>query len=101
MAGVDGKAARALVGPLGRTHDPAPLLRAALGRNQFAQWAEPAARRLTAAVEGLGPPVHVSTDYVDENARVTPWEMFGETDARSALAQAESAVADAQELVRG
>lgn len=76
-------------------------MRTALGRKQFAQWAEPAARRLTAAVEGLDPPVRVSADYGDENARLTLWEVFGETDARSALAQAESAVADAQGLVRG
>jgi HEPN domain-containing protein len=40
----------------------------------------------------LGPQVHIQSDYGDEVAERTPWELFGEPDAQKALALAEEAV---------
>jgi len=42
----------------------------------------------------------VQTDYGDEMASHTPWELFGEADARQALAMAEEAVSLSGEIVQ-
>ncbi|MCE2393127.1 hypothetical protein J4G02_00765 [Candidatus Poribacteria bacterium] len=47
----------------------------------------------------LGFDVHVQTDYGDEMEGVTPWELFNEDDAHSALAIAEEAVRLAQLII--
>ena len=91
------KAVLALVGPVGRTHQPALLLRQALQifSPSYQQYVE----RLSEQAEMLGFDVHVQTDYGDEMEGVTPWELFNEDDARSVLAIAEEAVRLAQLII--
>ena len=91
------KAVLALVGPVGRTHQPALLLRQAL--QIFSPSHQQYVERLSEQAEMLGFDVHVQTDYGDEMEGVTPWELFNEDDARSALAIAEEAVGLAQLII--
>ena len=81
------KAVLALVGPVGKTHQPALLLRQAL--QVFSPSHQQYVERLSEQAEMLGFDVHVQTDYGDEMEGVTPWELFNDDDARSALAIAE------------
>ena len=91
------KTVLALVGPVGRTHQPALLLRQALQifSPSYQQYVE----RLSEQAEMLGFDVHVQTDYGDEMEGVTPWELFNEDDACSALSIAEEAVGLAQLII--
>ena len=91
------KAALALVGPVGRTHQPALLLRQAL--QMFSPADQQSVERLSELAEMLGFDVHVQTDYGDEMEGFTPWELFNADDARSALAIAEEAVGLAQLII--
>ena len=91
------KAVLALVGPVGRTHQPALLLRQAL--QIFPPSHQQYVERLSEQAEMLGFDVHIQTDYGDEMEGVTPWELFNEDDARSALAIAEEAVGLAQLII--
>ena len=91
------KAALALVGPVGRTHQPALLLRQAL--QMFSPSDQQSVERLSELAEMLGFDVHVQTDYGDEMEGFTPWELFDADDARSALAIAEEAVGLAQLII--
>lgn len=94
------KAVLALVGPVGRTHNPATLLRQALHDGTLAVPDPTGVQRLAELAELLGFDVHVQTDYGDEMAGRTPWELFDAADAGQALAMAEEAVSLAQEIVR-
>ena len=87
----------ALVGPVGRTHQPALLLRQAL--QVFSPSHQQYVEMLSEQAEMLGFDVHVQTDYGDEMEGVTPWELFNDDDARSALAIAEEAVGLAQLII--
>ncbi len=91
------KAVLALLGPTGRTHNPAALLRRALNEGTFGEKHD-LAEQLAEQAELLGPDIHVQSDYGDEPAGLTPWELFGEAEARQALAIAEQAVELAQDL---
>lgn len=91
------KAVLALVGPVGKTHQPALLLRQAL--QVFSPSHQQYVERLSEQAEMLGFDVHVQTDYGDEMEGVTPWELFNDDDARSALAIAEEAVGLAQLII--
>lgn len=84
------KAVLAVVGPVGRTHQPATLLRQEL--REFPTAHQNRVERLAQCAEMLGFDVHVQTDYGDEMEGLTPWELFDENDARNALAIAEEAV---------
>ena len=75
------KAVLALAGPVGKTHQPALLLRQAL---QVFSPSYQHVERLSEQAEMLGFDVHVQTDYGDEMEGVTPWELFNDDDARSA-----------------
>ncbi|HEC35028.1 MAG TPA: HEPN domain-containing protein [Anaerolineae bacterium] len=86
------KAVLALLGPVGRTHNPAVQLRRALGDGLFAAPEDDRVQRLTELAELLGPDVHIQTDYGDEAGGLTPWELFDEEDARQALDIAGEAV---------
>lgn len=92
------KAVLALVAPVGRTHNPAPLLRQALQDDRFPAPYEEQVQRVVECAEILGFDVHVQTDYGDEFEGLTPWELFDEEDAREALAIAEEAVDLAQAI---
>ena len=88
----------AMLGPLGRTHNPAFLLRNALLENRFPQDLVAQVERVAECAALLGPDVHIESDYGDEAAWRTPWELFEETDARQALGLAENAVRLAKEI---
>lgn len=94
------KAVLAMLGPVGRTHSPAPLLRQALCDGTLSVPDPAKVQRLAELAELLGFDVHVQTDYGDEMAGRTPWELFDEADARHAVSMAEEAVSLAQEIVQ-
>ena len=94
------KAALALLGPVGRTHNPAALLRQALAEGRFAPAHVGLVRLLAEKAELLGIDVHIQTDYGDEVGGRTPWELFDEADACQTLALAEEAVALARTIIK-
>lgn len=94
------KAVLALIGPVGRTHKPGPLLRQAAQDGTLEISDLTKVKRLAQLAELLGFDVHVQTDYGDEMGGRTPWELFDEPDARQALAMAEEAVKLAQEIIQ-
>lgn len=95
------KAALAVLGPVGRTHNPAVLLRKALEEGRFPEDARAQAERITECARLLGPDIHAQSDYGDEAAWKTPWELFSEADAKQAVTLADEAVRLARELVGG
>lgn len=94
------KAVLALLGPVGRTHNPAALLRPALQEGRFAPEEAPLLTALIERAEMLGPDIHIQTDYGDEAGEFTPWELFQEEDARQAQT-AEEAFSLATRLIYG
>ncbi len=86
------KAALARIGPVGKTHAPAVHLRVAIKDGRVPEGKKAALTRLAELSERLGASVHVTSDYGDENSWLTPWEIFGEADARAALGSAQEAV---------
>lgn len=95
------KAVLALIGPIPRSHDPAALLREAIASRAIERNHMMRAEQLLEAAETLGRDVHVQTDYGDEAGNRTPWELFGEAEAREALATAEGALVAARGIVSG
>ena len=94
------KAVLALIGSVGHTHNPAVHLREALAKCRFGLARAPAVQALTEKAELLGPDVYIQTDYGDEIGGLTPWELFGENDARQALALAEEALTLAVQIIQ-
>jgi HEPN domain-containing protein len=94
------KAVLALIGPVGRTHKPGPLLRQAIQDGALKVSNPIAVTRLAQLAELLGFDIHVQTDYGDEMGGLTPWELFDEADAQQALAMAKEAVLLAQEIIQ-
>ena len=78
--------------PLGRTHDPAALLRQALATNRFAEPDQESIERLAVNEKLMGRDIHIKSDYGDEAGWQTPWDLFDAADAQEALAIAEDAV---------
>lgn len=95
------KAVLSLLGPVGRTHNPAVQLQHGLQEGRFSPQETPLVEALTRCAEMLGPDIHIQTDYGDEAGGCTPWELFCEEDARQALQMAEEAYSLAERLVRG
>jgi HEPN domain-containing protein len=92
------KAVLALIGPVGQTHDPGKLLRKALAENLFRPPIRNQVSRLAEYAQTLGPDIHIQSDYGKQESGLTPWQIFGEEDAKKALALAEEAVRLAQEI---
>ncbi len=65
-----------------------------------AGWGRGAVKGSDPALYRLRVDVHIQTDYGDEFAGLTPWELFDEADASYALAMAEEAVTLAQRTFR-
>jgi HEPN domain-containing protein len=86
------KAVLALLGPVGRTHNPAVQLRQALAEQLLTGPDYERVQHLAEQSETMGPDIHIQTDYGDEVGGRTPWELFDEADARKALSIAEEAV---------
>lgn len=95
------KAVLALLGPVGRSHNPALLLQQALQEGRFPVEEAHLVKALTMRAEMLGPDIHIQTDYGDEAGGQTPWELFGEEDAYQALQMAEEALSLAERLIHG
>jgi HEPN domain-containing protein len=95
------KAALALLGPVGRTHDPGPLLRHELDAGRFPNDVRPQVERLAELAGQLGWNIHVQSDYGDETGWRTPWELFDEAAAQAVLALAEQAAALARQITGG
>ena len=93
------KAVLALLGILGRSHNPGPLLRETLESGAFGDLDPAAIETILQYAELLGPDIHIRSDYGDEAGGLTPWELFGAADAREALSWAEDAVTLARQLV--
>lgn len=93
------KAVLALLGPVGKTHNPAPLLRSSMEQRLFPPAQSTHIQRVIELAESLGPDVHIQTDYGDEQGGRTPWELFGESDARRALDAAKEIVSLARQIV--
>lgn len=91
------KAALAVLGPVGKTHDPGAILGQALAAGRFADELRPHVTEIARIARGLGPDTHIQSDYGDETTRQTPWELFAEADAQRALSLAEQAM---QEVVQ-
>lgn len=94
------KAVLALIGPVGRTHDPGTILLDALREKRFRLVLESEVRRLAASAERLGSEVHLESAYGDEATWRTPWELFDEQQARDALRAAEEAVSLATHIIQ-
>ena len=86
------KALLAMLGPVGKTHQPTVLLRKALDEGRFADAARLAVDAVADAAETLGSDVHIESDYGDDARWLTPWEIFGSEEASLALGKAEQAV---------
>lgn len=93
------KAVLALLGPVGKTHNPAPFLRSSMEQHLFPLTQSSRIRRVIELAELLGPDVHIQTDYGDEQRGCTPWELFDQSDARQALATAEEIISLARLIV--
>jgi len=86
------KAMLATLGPVGRTHDPATLLRDALKGKRFDSTLRAIVDGLAECAELLGTDVHVESDYGDDAQWRTPWELLDKSNADQALSYAEKAV---------
>ncbi len=75
-------------------------MREAVDAGLFAHDAAPLVLRLAECAEELGYDIHIQTDYGDETAGATPWELFGEEDAQEAIALARESLALAEKLIR-
>lgn len=93
------KAALALLGPVGRTHDPAVLLHLAVTEGRFPEMLVERVERLATCAERLGSQLHSLVTYGEEAARRTPWDLFKEEQARELIALAEEAVRLARDIV--
>lgn len=86
------KAVQALLGPAGRSHNPAGLLRQALGRGDYPPGMRERIERLAECSELLGSDVHIQSDYGDEAGGQTPWDLFDQDAAGQSLRLASEAV---------
>ncbi|MEW6657112.1 MAG: HEPN domain-containing protein [Thermodesulfobacteriota bacterium] len=93
------KAVLALLGPVGRTHNPSLLLREALAGGEFPAEISSQVERLAECAELLGPDIHVQSDYGDEAGGRTPWELFDQDTARQALDLAEEVAELSQKVL--
>lgn len=95
------KGVLALLGPVGRTHNTAGLLRTALEKREYPVKLHQQVELLAECAELLGYDIHVQSDYGDEVGGRTPWELFDEEAARQALELADKAVSLANQIIRG
>ena len=94
------KSVLALVGPVGRSHNPAEQLRQATKGGLFVEPQDKQTQRLAELSEVMGADLHIQTDYGDEVGGRTPWELFDEADARRSLAMAEESTNLAQAIIQ-
>jgi HEPN domain-containing protein len=93
------KAALALVGTVGRTHTPGDLLLDTSILSRFPEDLRQTVDQIANRARQLDTRVHFQSDYGDEKQGITPWELFGETEARDALQLAEETLRLVRQLV--
>jgi len=94
------KAVIALFAPVPKTHDPAHILDELLDRKVVPPAFREAVQQIVNFAQSLGSTVHIQTDYGDELYGLTPWELFGEKEAREALKVARKVVHMARRMVQ-
>jgi HEPN domain-containing protein len=94
------KTALALLGPVPRTHDSGTTLHRTLEQGRFSEVVRPEVERLIALAGRLGADIHIAISYGDEDALLTPWDLFDESDARRAVEFANEACQSAEALMR-
>lgn len=75
-----------------RTHEPAEVLRTALGLAAFPATANARARSLLPALDRYGLARHLELSYGDEQNFVSPEALVSESDARTAVADCRATV---------
>lgn len=93
------KAVLALVGPLTKSHDLSGLLLDAEDELGLTEESLRKLQRLAECARLLGFREHIMTDYGDELAYRTPWEIYDEERARRAFAIAREAYGIAGDLL--
>ena len=93
------KAIIALWGPVPRTHEPAGVLFEMIEAHQIPCEYGDEVKALVAAAEPMGHQVHIQTDYGDETAGLTPWDLFDETDAQRACTTGKTVLDAVRRLV--
>jgi HEPN domain-containing protein len=93
------KAVISLFLPVAKTHDPARILLELVARRQIPPQWQPVVQKLAEMGQPLGPQLHVQTDYGDEFSGRLPWELFGEAEAKEALATAAEIVTRVERLI--
>ncbi len=93
------KAIVALWSPVPRTHEPGRVLLEMIEARQIQEEYCEEITALVNAAAPLGHHVHIQTDYGDETAGLTPWDLFEEDDARRAQQTAESVLAAARKFI--
>ena len=93
------KAVLAMVGPLGRSHDLSGMLLEAAGDLGLKEQDLRKLHRLAECARLLGLREHILTDYGDELAYQTPWEIYDEGRGRTALTLAAEAYQIATHIV--
>lgn len=94
-----GKAVLALVGPLARSHDLSGMILDAAEDLGLLEQDLRKLHRLAECARLLGLREHILTDYGDELAYRTPWEIYDEGRGKAALALATEAYEIAAHLV--
>jgi HEPN domain-containing protein len=85
--------------PAARTHEPEPELQNILTNHTMPTDVTDAISSIIVCCQTLGWEAHIRTDYGDEATRRTPWELFDEPEARSALQHAHEAVQNAKHVI--
>lgn len=94
------KAVISLFIPVAKTHDPARILLTLIARVQIPPRWQSEVQRLAEMGRPLGPQLHVQTDYGDEFGGRLPRALFGEEDAKEALALAGTIIAGVERVVQ-
>ncbi|MBM3791576.1 MAG: HEPN domain-containing protein [Acidobacteria bacterium] len=95
-----GKAVMALFGVVPRTHDPAQQIARILRAQDLPQARRELMEGMLPDLLALGSAEHFLTDYGDEVAYKSPWELFDKDAAASALEAARRSVDSARKILR-
>jgi HEPN domain-containing protein len=89
----------ALFRPIVKAHDISNLLLNLIDEQKFAEETALKIEQLTRCASRLGFREHILTDYGDELTLTSPWEIYTQERAESALETAKEALAIADEFV--
>lgn len=80
------------VGLIGRVHEVDETLKDMISHGWFPSSVIPSVERLAQLAEAYGFQLHIQVIYGDEKARKTPWQLFGEKEAKNAVSSSEEAI---------